>query len=86
MTHKQVLLIKFLTASLSAFGLLCAASAWATLRVIGWAIRNCGEGFWCRTASWWIDFWWLPFIVVVLAATVWLRRLFDRMAARPRGS
>jgi hypothetical protein len=82
MTPQRALLFKFLTVCAAGFGLACAATAWVMVWVIRWTISNCGEGTACSIGNWLIDFWWAPFVLVVLMAAAWLRRTFDRMVAR----
>lgn len=86
MTPQRAFLVKFLAACTAAFALACAATAWAMIWVIRWTISNCGTGTACTIGNGLIDFWWVPFIAAVLAASLWLRRVYDRMAARRAGA
>jgi H+/Cl- antiporter ClcA len=84
MNQQKRLLVHFILASTLGFVAACAATTFSMLRLIRWYLRNCGTAPACKMADWMIDFWWLPFIAVTMAATVCLRVLYDRMARSRR--
>ena len=78
---------KYLAIGIAWGALLCALAAFGMVRVIYWRLDQCvaRSSTRCDIAIWLIDFWWLPFLALVLGGAWLLRRARDRRLAGVAG-
>lgn len=74
----------FIAICVAIFLLVCVASTYSMIWVIGWYLSNCSEAATntCSAANWLISYWWLLFIPGILAATFFVHRSFVKRQAK----
>ena len=82
MDSKKRFTLNFVIACVVLGALASAGTALGMIRITLWFLGNCGETADCRAAEWLIDYWWILFIPVCLAAAAALRLVHDRYLAR----
>jgi hypothetical protein len=84
MTPAKRFLVGFVAVALLLFALACAALSQLLVSLVFWSLANCGEGPACIAAAVAIDYWWIPFIAIVLLLATGGRAIFLRLG-RARG-
>lgn len=74
--------VRFLLLGVAWGILMCALAAFGMVQLIFWRLDHCAKpGAACSLAIWMIDYWWLPFLTLLLGGAFILRRARDRSLA-----